>query len=353
MVNREMYLKRIRPFYESEMVKVIMGIRRCGKSTLLRQIEQEIVEKGVPKERILSISFEDYSYRKLCEPDAFYEYVEAQIASDDKYYLFFDEIQNVKDFELVVNSFRATHNVSIFLVGSNSKLLSGELATHLGGRTVSFYMMPFRFKEFCEFYGEDQGSRELFAKYIRWGGFPMVCAAVDDETKEVLLANLYDSIVLKDIIMRNRIASPQVLERILEYVIANTSFTLSGNQIVNRLKADGIDISAPTVYDYLRYMEESCITRKVSRYDIRGKKTLSFEEKVYVADLGLFALKKNRVKDEYNLIIETIVYNELIARGYHVYIGKTYGGEMISAISRKESSLAVTTRFAPCSHQNR
>lgn len=345
MVNREMYLRRIRPFYESEMVKVIMGIRRCGKSTLLRQIEQEIIEEGVPKERILSISFEDYGYRKLCNPDAFYDYVEAQIASDDKYYLFFDEIQNVKDFELVVNSFRATHNVSIFLTGSNSKLLSGELATHLGGRTVSFYMMPFQFKEFCEFYGEDQGSRELFAKYIRWGGFPMVCAAADDETKPVLLANLYDSVVLKDIIMRNRIASPQVLERILEYVIANTSSTLSGNQIVNHLKDDGIDISAPTVYDYLRYMEESCITRKVSRYDIRGKKALYFEEKVYVADLGLFALKKNRVKDEYNLIIETVVYNELIARGYHVYIGKTYGGEIDFIATRNDEKIYIQTAY--------
>lgn len=328
MVKRELYLKRVRPFYESELIKVIMGIRRCGKSTLLRQIKAELIENGIVESQIIEMNFEDYQYRKYHNPDAFYAYIEEQLISENKYYLLFDEIQNVKDFELVVNSFRATHNVSIFLTGSNSKLLSGELATHLGGRTISFYMMPFSFREFCMYYETEKGSRNLFAEYIRWGGFPMVCAAKDDETKQVLLTNLYDSIVLKDIIMRNKVASPHALEKILEYVIANTSLTLSGNNVVSSLKADGVDISAPTVYDYLRYMEESCIARKVCRYDIRGKKILSFEEKVYVSDLGLFALKKNRVKDEYNLIVETVVYNELIARGYQVYIGKTYKGEV-------------------------
>lgn len=328
MVKREMYLQRIRPFYESEMVKVIMGIRRCGKSTLLRQIREELQESGVPESRMIDVNFEDYRYHSLKNPDAFYQYIESKLVTNQKYYLFFDEIQNVTDFELVVNSFRATHDVSIFLTGSNSKLLSGELASHLGGRTVSFYMMPFRFQEYLTFRGESEGNKKLFAEYIKWGGFPMVCRETEHETKWVLLSSLYDSVILKDIIMRNKVASPHALERILEYVIANTSATLSGNNIANCLKEEGIDISAPTVYDYLRYMEESCIVRRASRYDIRGKKVLSFEEKFYVCDMGLFALKKNRVKDEYNLVIETIVYNELIARGYQVYIGKTYKGEV-------------------------
>lgn len=148
MVIRERYLQRIRPFYDSEMVKVITGIRRCGKSTLMQQIIAEIQQQDVAHDHIIYINFENYKYRKISNPDALYEYVENKIKDDKKYYLFIDEIQNVPEFELVINSFRATHNISIFITGSNSKLLSGELATHLSGRTLSFRIMPFCFKEF-------------------------------------------------------------------------------------------------------------------------------------------------------------------------------------------------------------
>lgn len=149
MVIRTQYLERLRPFYDSELVKVITGIRRCGKSTILRQVIAEIKENGIEDSHIVYINFEDYKYHKLTDADAFYEYVEQKIVDEGKYYLFFDEIQNVNNFELVVNSFRATHNVSIFITGSNSKLLSGELATHLSGRTVSLRVLPFNFMEFC------------------------------------------------------------------------------------------------------------------------------------------------------------------------------------------------------------
>ncbi|WP_419081041.1 ATP-binding protein, partial [Phascolarctobacterium succinatutens] len=151
MVIRTQYLERLRPFYDSELVKVITGIRRCGKSTILRQVIAEIKENGIEDSHIIYINFEDYKYHKLTDADAFYEYVEQKIVDEGKYYLFFDEIQNVNNFELVVNSFRATHNVSIFITGSNSKLLSGELATHLSGRTVSLRVLPFNFMEFCQY----------------------------------------------------------------------------------------------------------------------------------------------------------------------------------------------------------
>lgn len=150
----------------------------------------------------------------------------------------------------------------------------------------------------------------------------------DTESKEVILANIYDSAVLKDIIMRNKVASPIALEKILEYVVANSSTTISGNTIALALTDEKQSVSAPTVYDYLRYVAEACICDKVSRYDIRGKKILAYEEKTYVCDLGFFHIKKNRVKDEYNYIIETICYNDLISRGYKVFIGKTYKGEV-------------------------
>ena len=331
MVKRERYLQRIRPFYDSEMVKVITGIRRCGKSTLMQQIIAEIQQRNVADDHIIYINFENYKFRKISNPDALYEYVENKIKDNKKYYLFIDEIQNVPEFELVINSFRATHNISIFITGSNSKLLSGELATHLSGRTLSFRIMPFCFKEFAAFYeekGEHIPPEQLLDSYMLWGGFPLTCKEENDSEKEVLLSNIYDSVVLKDVVMRNKIASVTALDRVLEYVIANSSLTISGNTIASSLKADDINVSVPTVYDYLKYISDACICDKVPRYDIREKKVLSFEEKIYVCDLGFFHLKKNRSKEEYGHIVETICYNELISRGYQVYVGKTYKSEV-------------------------
>jgi predicted AAA+ superfamily ATPase len=281
MVKREMYLKRIRPFYDSEMVKVITGIRRCGKSTIMRQMIQELIERSISESKIIYINFEDYQYRNLYSAQALYEYVEKSISEEGRYYLFFDEIQNVNEFELVINSFRSTHDVSIFITGSNSKLLSGELATHLSGRTISIRIMPFNFKEYCESQKEmliDKSNEELLDEYMKWGGFPLVCKESDENSKHIILSNIYDSVVLKDIIMRNKVASPVALEKVLEYVVANSSTTISGNAIALSLTDDRQSISAPTVYDYLRYIVDACICDKVSRYDIRGKKILAYEE---------------------------------------------------------------------------
>lgn len=331
MVKRELYLNRIRKFYDSEMIKVITGIRRCGKSTIMLQIIEELKEKGIKEDHIIYINFENYKYKSISNADGLYKYVEEKIQDEEKYYLFIDEIQNVDEFEIVVNSFRATHNISIFITGSNSKLLSGELATHLSGRTISFHVMPFTFSEFCEFNLEknaDKNYDDLLLEYMKWGGMPLVCKEDDEISKDVVLSNIYDSVVLKDIVMRNDIRSSNVLDKVLEYLVANSSTTISGNAISAFLSNDGHKVSAPKVYDYIKYIVDACICNKVSRYDIRGRKILSFEEKVYVCDMGFFHIKKNRVKDEYNYIIETICYNELIARGYKVYIGKTYKGEV-------------------------
>ena len=348
MIKREIYLSRVRPFYESEMVKVITGIRRCGKSTIMRQIIGEIKEKGIDETHIIYVNFEDYKYRKISNADALYEYVEERIIDEKKYYLFFDEIQNVDDFELVINSFRSTHDASIFITGSNSKLLSGELATHLSGRSLSFRVLPFNFQEFCEFKkseGVNLTLDEYMQEYLTWGGFPLVCKETDENSKLVVLSNIFDSVVLKDIVMRNKVASPVALEKVLEYLIANSSTTISGNAIAANLSETGASVSAPVVYDYLRYITDACVCDKVSRYDIRGKKVLSFEEKTYVCDLGFFHLKKNRVKDEYNYIIETICYNELISRGYQVYIGKTYKGEVDFIATRGEEKIYIQAAY--------
>ncbi|HBD93947.1 MAG: ATPase [Spirochaetes bacterium GWF1_31_7] len=348
MINRELYLSKIRPFYDSELVKVITGIRRCGKSTVMQQIIRELQASGVTNTDILYINFEDYQYKNLCNPDLFYEYIKNWFTGSGKKYFLFDEIQNVTEFELVINSFRATTDASIFLTGSNSRLLSGELATHLTGRTVQFRIMPFNFKEYVEFQkflGYEKPHEDMFADYIRWGGFPLVCKEQNEEVKKVILSNIYDSIVLKDVIMRNKIASPRALEKILEYVIANSSTTISGNTIASVLSDKVLKISAPTVYDYLKYISDACICDIVPRFDIRGKKILAFSEKTYVCDTGLFYLKKNRVKDEYNYIIETICYNELISRGYSVYVGKTYKGEVDFIAQREDEKIYIQVAY--------
>lgn len=348
MVTREIYLERIRPFYDSEMVKVITGIRRCGKSTIMRQIISEIRELGIAEENIIYINFEDYKYRKISNADALYDYVEEKIKTTDKYYLFFDEIQNVDEFELVINSFRSTHDASIFITGSNSKLLSGELATHLSGRTLSFRVMPFSFKEFCVYKHEEncvKSKDELLQEYMIWGGFPLVCKEEDENSKAVVLSNIYDSVVLKDIVMRNKVASPVALEKVLEYVVANSSTTISVNAIAATLSDEKQTVSAPTIYDYLKYISDACICDKVSRYDIRRKKVLAYEEKTYVCDLGFFHIKKNRVKDEYNYIVETICYNELISRGYQVYIGKTYKSEVDFIATRGDEKIYIQAAY--------
>ena len=348
MIKRSIYLDRIRPFYESEMIKVIMGIRRCGKSTLMRQIIGEIEDSGVAGDHIIYVNFEDYKYRGISNADALYEYIEGKIKDGEKYYLFFDEIQNVDDFELVINSFRSVHNTSIFITGSNSKLLSGELATHLGGRTLSFRLMPFNFQEFCEFKADEGDNRSLdeyMREYMIWGGFPLVCKERDENSKLVVLSNIFDSIVLKDIVMRNKVASPVVLERVLEYLIANSSTTISGNKMADILSGSWQSVSPPVIYDYLRFINDAYVCDKVSRYDIRGKKVLSFEEKTYVCDLGFFHIKKNWVKDEYNYIIETLCYNELVSRGYQVFIGKTQKGEIDFIAVKGEKRLYVQAAY--------
>lgn len=345
MIQRTQYLERIRPFYDSPLIKVIVGVRRCGKSVLLRQIAEDIQSMGEAGKKpsgqtipMMFIDFDDYENRKLLDADELHEYVKAEIdRNSDKTYLFFDEIQNVPGFELVINSLNTTKNVSIFITGSNSKLLSGELATRLGGRTLSFHVMPFNFREYCRFMeGQFHANvldghldrTALLQEYLMWGGFPLVCSQDTDESRRVVLDNLYSSIVLRDIIQRNDVSSAATLENVLDYLIANSSLAVSGNNIAAVLSDSARKVSAPTVYDLIRAIEEAYIISKIERYDIRGKRMLAFEAKEYVCDLGFFHVRKNRVKDEWNCIMETVVYNELISRGMRVYIGKTYKGEI-------------------------
>lgn len=315
MVARENWLKKIRPFYESELIKVIIGIRRCGKSVILTQIAQEIKADEVHK---IFINFEDLQFSDLKNEMSLYKYVKNLITDEKKYYLFFDEIQNVMNFEKAINSFRLL-NTSIFITGSNANLLSGELATLLSGRYVSFKILPFTFAEVLEIRQIKDADDEVLMDYIRWGGMPQRFSINTDNELKVFFSDLYDSIVLKDIVTRYKIQNVSLLNKIIDYLSINMSQIFSGTSIVNFLKSEQRDCSKESLYNYLSFIINSCIMNKVSRYDIQGKKVLSTLEKYYLADVSL--ARVHSTKMDIGASLENIVYNELLNRGYEVYIG--------------------------------
>lgn len=315
MVARENWLKKIRPFYESELIKVIIGIRRCGKSVILTQIAQEIKADEVHK---IFINFEDLQFSDLKDEMTLYKYVKNLITDEKKYYLFFDEIQNVMNFEKAINSFRLL-NTSIFITGSNANLLSGELATLLSGRYVSFKILPFTFSEVLEIQRIKNADDEVLMDYIRWGGMPQRFSINTDNELKVFFSDLYDSIVLKDIVARYKIQNVSLLNKIIDYLSINMSQIFSGTSIVNFLKSEQRDCSKESLYNYLSFIINSCIMNKVSRYDIQGKKVLSTLEKYYLADVSL--ARVHSTKMDIGASLENIVYNELLNRGYKVYIG--------------------------------
>lgn len=330
MIIREAYLERIRPFYQSDLIKVLTGIRRSGKSVLLRQIESELIDSGVKVNQIITLNFEDLEYSAIQEAMDLHNYVKKRTEKGHKYYLLFDEIQNVNEFEKAINSFRATMNCSIFITGSNGKLLSGELATHLSGRYVSFRIMPFSFKEVCELRGisREEVHEDDFMEYLKYGGMPQRFLMQTEAEVKVYLHDLYNSIVLRDILQRSRIQDVTILNRIVEYMVLNTSQIFSAKSISKFFESDNRKISTETIYTYLDHIVSSLIINKAVRYDIRGKRILTRSDKYYLADAGLANINNPGFKTELGALIENIVYNELIHRGLEVYVGKTAKGEI-------------------------
>ena len=325
MIKREMYLKKLRDSYDSELIKIIVGVRRSGKSVLLTQIMDELIERGIKEDHIIYINFEDYDYTDYTEPKKFNEYVKSKIQDKEKYYLFFDEIQNVKDFEKVINSFRATMNVSIFITGSNSKVLSGDLSTYLVGRYISIKIMPFTFAEYLELQKEKgiiKDKEELFLEYMEWGGMPQIYNTTSIQERKMYLRDLYNTAILKDIVERNSIKDVNLLNRVIQFIMENIGGVISANSITKFLKGDNITTSVDTVLNYIEYINNSMIASKASRYNIRGKEVMTLLEKYYLVDLGLLQLKSTPIERKVGGRLENIVYNELLARGYDVYIGK-------------------------------
>lgn len=347
MIKREKYLKKIRGFYEQDLIKVITGIRRSGKSTLLKQIIQELKQNGVQEEKIIYINFEDIEMSFIKNDMDLNEYIKKQIKDEEKYYLFFDEIQNVVDWEKAVNSFKATKNVSIFITGSNSNLLSGELASLLAGRYVSFKMQPFSFKEVCELKNlKDKNEIEAaFEEYIKWGGMPQRFYFREEQETKNYLMDLYDSIVVKDIISRYKVKDVELLNKILEYLMSTPAQQFSVTNIVNYLKNENRNCSNETIYNYLSYITNSYIMNKAKRYDVKGKKMLSTNDKYYLTDLGLGQVKSTTKMKGKGSVLENIVYNELIHRGYDVVVGKSDSSEIDFIASYFEEKIYIQVAY--------
>ena len=334
MIKREKYLKNIRPFYEQDLIKVITGIRRCGKSVILTQIIDELKQKGVKESQVIYINFEFMDYVDITDAKKLNSYIEDKIVNNEKYYLFFDEIQNVIGWEKVVNSFKAKYadKVSIFITGSNSDLLSGELATHIAGRYVSFKIYPFTFDEVCELKGITINDKykldKAFNDYIIWGGIPQRFSMEDENQVKTYLLDIYNSIVVKDIIERFKIKDLDLFNKILTYIITTPSQTFSAESLSNYLLKDNIDVSKITIYNYLEYMCRAFLINKAERYDVRGKRILSGKYKYYLTDLGIGQIINNERKKQMGAYLENIVYNELISRGYDVKVGTLESGEV-------------------------
>ena len=346
MLKREMYLSRIRGFYDTDLIKILVGIRRCGKSVILKQIMNELKEKKVDENHIIYVNFELIEFEKLQDYKKLNKYIKEKIKDDKKYYVFLDEIQKVIKFEEVVNSLRASiENISIFITGSNSKLLSNELSTVLSGRYVLFNIYPLSYKEFIELTGKDAKSIETFWDFVKWGGLPNRTQFKDEGNIKDYLHSVFDSIILRDVVERLGLKDTILFDLILQYIVDTTGRQFSAENVINFLKREGKSISTETLYTYLDALCKALMIKKIYRYDIHGKAILKTLNKYYMTDLGIAQIKNNNFEINKSFAIENVVYNELLERGYDVYIGKTKDGEIDFIATKTEEKIYIQVTY--------
>ena len=333
MIKREMYMKRIRPFIDTDLVKVITGIRRCGKSVMLDLIKQELEESGIDPSRFISINFEDMRYEHLHTARALHDEIRERAAGvSERLYLFFDEIQEVDGWEKCINSLRVSMDCDIYITGSNARLLSGELATYLGGRYVEFVIYPFSFSEFTELYHQtapEISVPQCFQKYLLCGGMPYLSnIRYEEEPSRQYLTDLFNSVQLKDIVRRNSIRDIDLLERVISYITVNVGNTFSAASLVKFFKSEHRTVAAETVMNYIRYCCDAFLFYQIRREDVKGKQLLASNEKYYIADHGIREAVFGGNMRDINLILENIVCMELLRRGYTVTVGKSKNKEI-------------------------
>lgn len=335
LLIREKYLERIRPYYEMDTVKVIAGPRRAGKSVILATIRDEI---DADPEHKIYVNFEDMDYDFIRDASDLNGYISKRIG-DGRYYLFFDEIQHVKHFEKAIASFKSKYDCSIFITGSNSELLSGELSTLLVGRTKEFLIQPFTYQEAKEYLEMSRnGSEDIFDDYLRLGGYPQRFQQPSENAAREYLRDLFESTLRKDLLKRNNERTAEKLRRVASFVLANSGSRFSAQNVVdylNRMHKSDSYISLQTVYNYLERMEKAFLIKSVKKYNIAGKEVMDSVAKYYALDNGMSFINTNSIDIRDTFFLETLVYQELISRGYEVYVGELYRTE-IDFIAVKE-----------------
>ena len=352
MTKRELYIEKIKPFIDKDIIKVLTGIRRSGKSVMLKLIMEELKQNKIDEKQFININFENLINIELTTADKLHEYILKKASEiKKKCYIFLDEIQEVKDWEKCINSLRVNeeYDFDIYITGSNAKLLSGELSTYLAGRYVEFVIYPFSFKEFLETLKsiqQDVSTREAFQKYVKFGGMPFLYnLAFEEEASLQYLKDIYSSIILKDITQRNKIRDTDLLERVISYLIINVGNNFSATSISKFFKSENRKVSVETILNYIKAAEESFLIYKVSRDDLIGKKILNVNEKYYIADHGMREAILGSNQRDINQIFENIIYLELLRKGYNVRVGKVDNLEVDFVCTKGNEKIYVQVAY--------
>lgn len=329
MIPREIYIRELFRYKDKQIIKVLTGIRRCGKSTLFEIFIDELIKIGVEEKQIVYINFEDLSTNDLREPKILYEYIIGKIDDIKKHYIFLDEIQNVIDFPKVLDSLFIRKQVDLYVTGSNAFLLSSELATLLSGRYIEIHMQPLSFREYVTFYSLEDNLESAYQGYLSEGSFPFTTEFNHDmKAIKEYLRGIYNTVILKDVITRNKITNPLIMESIIYFLFDNIGSIVSINKISNTLSSFGRSIDVKTVEKYINALCESFMVYKVKRYDVKGKQHLKTLEKYYVIDLGLRYVLLGKKGADIGHILENVVFLELKRRGYDIYLGKVENREI-------------------------
>ena len=356
MIKREKYIQKIRPFINKDLIKVLTGMRRSGKSVMLDLIKEELLSSEVDPSQFISINFENMNNTHLCDAVSLHnEIIKLSASIKGKTYLFFDEIQEVKNWEKCINSLRIELDCDIYITGSNANLLSSELATYLAGRYVEFVIYPFSFSEFIELYNTihpGTTNQQLFNEYLMYGGMPYLANLnYNKEAVNRYLLDLFNSVELKDIVKRNKIRDIDILERILAFVTKNIGTTFSATSISKYLKNEGRSISPETILNYIKACVNAYLFYPVKRMDLRGKKVLTVNEKYYIADHGIREAVYGGNQTDIQLVLENIVYMELLRRGYTIHIGKIDNKEIDFICEKQNNKIYIQVTYLLASQE--
>ena len=348
MIERTQYINQLISFRDKQLIKVVTGIRRCGKSTLLELFQDELRKNGVSAKQITSINFEDAEFERLMDRQVLYGYLIQRLLPDKMNYIFLDEIQHVQQWQRVVNSLFIKKNCDVYITGSNAYLLSGELATLLSGRYVEIRMLPLSFAEYVSTFPNKTELSRKYASYLTNSSFPYTLELHKPKDIQVYLDGIYTSVVLKDVVQRKRIADVSALERVIRFMFDNIGNLCSSKKIADTMASDGRKISIHTVDGYLNALRDSFVLYKAGRYDVKGKQHLKTGEKYYIADIGLRHYLLGPHKADFGRALENVIYLEFLRRGFDVRIGKV-GNTEVDFIATNESGpeyyqVALTVR---------